>query len=177
MRARSLGVIAAIILLLLLIPAAHAGNVAPAANAGPDQSVRVGALVRLDGSHSSDPDGPRALTYAWRMFGRPAGSTAALTGAGTARPSFVADVDGDYLIVLTVHDGLASSLSDMMRVTTRNSAPVANAGPDQTAFPGDTVFLDGSASTDVDGDFLYYHWSLVSRPPGSRAALSMPAAA
>src|SRR5581483_10084328 len=37
---------------------------------------------------------------------------------------------------------------------------------------GGTVQLDGSTSTDPDGDALSYKWSLISKPSGSTAALS-----
>ena len=43
-----------------------------------------------------------------------------------------------------------------------NLAPVANAGPDQTVATGATVTLDGSASSDADGDALVFSWSFVS---------------
>ncbi|MGH7654611.1 MAG: PKD domain-containing protein [Gemmatimonadaceae bacterium] len=36
---------------------------------------------------------------------------------------------------------------------------------------GDTVVLNGSGSSDADGDSLTYSWTLVSVPPGSSAAL------
>lgn len=39
-----------------------------------------------------------------------------------------------------------------------NENPVANAGADQTVEPGDLVGLNGSASTDPDGDTLTFAW-------------------
>jgi hypothetical protein len=55
-----------------------------------------------------------------------------------------------------------------------NTAPVADAGPDQTTnvLVGDVVILDGSGSSDADGDTLSYLWSFVSVPPGSAAVLT-----
>jgi hypothetical protein len=61
-------------------------------------------------------------------------------------------------------------------ISTLNSAPVADAGLDQTVFVGDTVTLDGSASSDVEGDALSLFWSLTTIPVGSAASLSDPTA-
>ena len=64
----------------------------------------------------------------------------------------------------------------MIILELENLAPVADAGPDQTPFVGDTVTLDGSGSSDVDGDLLSYSWLFTSLPSGSEATLSDPAA-
>ena len=40
-----------------------------------------------------------------------------------------------------------------------NTAPTANAGPDQTGYVNRMVFLDGSASTDPEGEKLRYTWT------------------
>jgi len=148
-------------------------NSAPVANAGTDQSVTTGALVTLNGSGSTDGDGD-PLSYGWSFISRPVGSSAGLAGASTARPTFTADVAGSYVVSLVVNDGKVDSGADTVTVTavTPNHIPVANAGPDQSVVIGVLVALNGSASTDVDGDPLSYGWSFTSRPGGSSAVLS-----
>ena len=53
--------------------------------------------------------------------------------------------------------------------------PVANAGPDQVLVPGDTAYLDGTASSDTDGLIKSYAWQLMSAPPDSVADFDDPA--
>jgi hypothetical protein len=149
------------------------GNSAPVANAGPDQTVAVGSTVVLNGSGSSDVNG-NTLKYVWTLIGAPTGSTATLSGATTVSPSFVADLAGEYTVQLIVNDGTTNSLPALVTISTSNSAPVANAGPNQTVKTGTTVQLNGSNSTDVNGNPLTYQWSFVSVPTGSGAALSNP---
>jgi len=145
-------------------------NTPPVADAGIDQTVRTGVTVTLDGTRSSDADG-QSLSYRWTLLTRPAGSTAALTGAATPRPTFTADRNGNYTFRLVVNDGQVDSTADEVLVSTINSAPVANAGPDRTVARGSLVTLDGSASSDPDVDALGYQWTVVGRPNGSTAAL------
>jgi hypothetical protein len=57
-----------------------------------------------------------------------------------------------------------------------NQAPVADAGPNQSAVQGDKVCFDGSGSTDADGGELTYTWTLTVWPDGSSAALDDPTA-
>jgi hypothetical protein len=147
-----------------------AGNRPPVANAGPDVSSSVGQRARLDGSRSSDPDGD-PLIYRWSFRSKPAASRAELTGANTVTPSFTIDAPGSYEVALTVEDGQATTSSDATVVTTPNTRPVANGGPDQTVALGERTTLSGAASNDTDGDALTYRWRLESRPAGSVASL------
>lgn len=152
-------------------PIIQVPNYAPVANAGPDQTTHVTSLVQMDGTGSTDQDGD-PLTYRWAFVSQPAGSTATLSNANTAQPSFTVDKAGSYVVQLTVNDGKVDSAPDTVNITTVNSAPVANAGANQTVHLTDTVILDGSHSSDVDGDPLTYEWELISKPGGSLAQLS-----
>lgn len=50
--------------------------------------------------------------------------------------------------------------------------PIAHAGADQTVRVGRGVMLDGSSSSDPNGDALVLDWVFVSKPEGSEASLS-----
>jgi hypothetical protein len=52
--------------------------------------------------------------------------------------------------------------------------PTADAGDDQEVVPDTVVSLDGTGSTDPNGQALSYSWEVVSRPDGSVASLSNP---
>jgi hypothetical protein len=149
-------------------------NVAPNANAGPDQNVYTGQTVYLDGSGSNDPDnGPQPLSYLWSFVGVPQGcllSDNDISNRNMLLASFVPDVDGTYMIKLTVSDSELASTDDVVLIsTTPNVPPNANAGADITITFGQTAILNGSASNDPDNgpDALSYRWRFVSVPAGS----------
>jgi len=151
-----------------------ASNNAPTANAGPDQSSRIRLTVSLDASASSDPDGD-ALDFEWTFVTRPAGSTTTLQGASTAQASFLVDVAGQYVVEVTVCDarGACAAQPDAVVITAAgNTAPLAAPGANQEVDAGATVQLDGSGSSDADGDALSYAWSLTAMPAGSNASLT-----
>jgi RHS repeat-associated protein/uncharacterized repeat protein (TIGR01451 family) len=150
-------------------------NYPPVANAGADQTAHVTDTVQLDGTHSTDRDGD-PLTYRWLLESPPAGSVAVLNNPNMPLPTFTVDKPGTYIVQLIVNDGKIDSSPSEVTITTINSPPVANAGMDQTVFQTATVQLDGSKSTDVDGDPLTYAWVLTSFPPGSTATISAPTA-
>ena len=145
-------------------------NTPPVADAGADQTIELGDTATLDGSGSSDADGD-ALTYSWVMTSLPSGSVPSLTDADTDSPLFTPDLEGEYVLTLTVSDGTDSS-TDTVTITVEdttvaNTPPVADAGEDQVITLGDTASLDGSGSSDADGDALTYSWSFTGVPSGS----------
>ncbi len=144
-------------------------NVAPVANAGPDQSVASEATVTLDGSGSTDAntEAPlNTLSYEWSQL---SGTAVTLSSATAQKPTFTAPTGPATLeFELKVCDGGSPSLCSTDKVTVTvtagNEAPVANAGPDQKSPPKRRWTLDGSGSTDPNNDPLTYEWSQLSGP-------------
>lgn len=104
----------------------------------------------------------------------PADSNALLAGVTSASPSFIADVEGSYVLGLIVSDANAQSVEDTVAITVMkgNAVPVAHAGNDQSVVTSSLVTLSGANSTDADGDTLSYTWTFVSAPLESTATLS-----
>ena len=141
-----------------------AGNQAPTADAGDDQSVAAGVEVTLDGSASSDQDGTIA-SYAWTQL---LGDTVALSSASASQPTFDAPETNAAQTLrfrLTVTDNDGDTDTDTVDVDvaaisiTPNVAPSADAGPNQTVAAGASVTLDGSGSFDSDGTIASYAWT------------------
>jgi hypothetical protein len=124
--------------------------------------VEPGAPVTLAGQ-GEDLDGD-ALTFWWTQT---AGPAVALSDMRAAQPSFTApDRRAELLFTLVTDDGVARSRPDTVRVTVRNTLPVADAGLDQTAAQGARVTLDGSGAYDPDGDALTWRWDADGRHSG-----------
>jgi hypothetical protein len=117
--------------------------------------------------------GGHPLTYAWSIQNAPVDSTSALSDTTAQKPTFTPDKIGDYTFQLIVNNGYADS--DPATVAIHATPPVAKAGTDQTVNVNSVVTLDGSLSSDPDGDpITSYKWTITSKPLGSNAILSSP---
>jgi hypothetical protein len=152
-------------------------NSVPVADAGPDQSIiLVNSVVQLDGSQSYDPDGD-AIAYQWTLLSAPQGSAATLSDPTSARPTFTADLHGTYVARLVVSDPWDIGAPDDVTVSFSNVRPIASVGAGGSTLVGTKVTLDGSASSDANGDPLTFLWTINSAPTGSRSVVINPTSA
>jgi len=138
-------------------------NAAPAANAGPDQTVNEQTAVNLTAAGSSDVDGSIA-GYSWTQT---AGTAVVLNNPLTATPDFTApsvSLAGETLtfeVEVTDDDGATDTDTVDVQVNNDpalNVLPTAVAGPDQNVGEGVAVTLDGSGSSD-DTLITDYQWT------------------
>ncbi|NBT39198.1 MAG: autotransporter domain-containing protein [Alphaproteobacteria bacterium] len=154
-------------------------NQMPVADPGLSIIANSGALISLDGS-ASFGFGQEALLYNWSQI---SGPTVVLSNPSSDKPTFVApslkrdESNESILFSLVVQDELGSSepkFVDVTVVAPRNRVPIADAGVNKTTISGYSIVLDGSRSTDADGDVLTYNWEQVL---GADVSLSNPKSA
>jgi hypothetical protein len=150
-------------------------NVAPTANAGPDQTVDEGDAVTLSGLGSSDPD-DGIVAFVWQQL---AGIPVTLSNPAAIQPTFTAPDVGSggasltFQLTVTDSGGLKGTDTSIVNISWVDQPPTADAGPDQTVGIGETVMLDGSNSMDPDDGIGSYLWSQTGGPA---VTLSDPAA-
>ncbi|WP_129543246.1 carbohydrate-binding protein [Serratia sp. 1D1416] len=146
------------------------GNQKPIAKVQYPSEVTGAKEVILDGSRSSDPEG-ETLSYHWEQINGP---MVTLDNTDQPQTRFMlntTDKDVELAFRLTVNDGeLTSEPFEFIIKHKKESTVVENHKPTaKVDFPKEvtgakTVTLDGSASTDPDGDSLRYKWEQIAGP-------------
>jgi hypothetical protein len=92
-------------------------NHAPLANAGADQTRNEGAVVTLDATGSSDPDGDPIRSYTWSQL---SGPLVGLSDSFSPTPTFTAPMTGaggaTLVFALAVSDGFLDSTDDQVTI-------------------------------------------------------------
>ncbi|UCE90953.1 MAG: PKD domain-containing protein [Methanobacteriota archaeon] len=125
---------------------------APVADAGPDVEASLGLAMSFDGSGSTD--NVAIASYTWSFTDD--GEDVELYGES---PSYTFGSLGEYVVTLTVEDAAGHSDTDEVIVTVvDNTAPVADAGPDQAVAVDEEVEFNGTGSTD-NVEITSYTWT------------------
>lgn len=149
------------------------GSAMPVAAAnGPTFVSSVGSPVTLLGSGSYEVGGG-ALTYAWTITSRPTGSTAAISDPAAMDTTFTPDLNGTYMVTLTVTDGAANSAVSTATIQVGTYQPVPVLGQSVVSvLLGGTVTDSAALSYDPQGNPLTFSWAIEAAPAGSTAAIS-----
>lgn len=141
--------------------------------ASPVMSGTVNNRTILEASATG---GQGALTYAWGIRTAPTSSTATLLNANTPKAELIPDKPGTYLMGLVVTDanGQQATAEITLTVSLPGKPPVISVVTAMTVETGQQTSIDGSKSSDPDGDKLTYAWSIKTKPVSSTAVLTTP---
>ena len=139
-------------------------NRPPAADAGPDLTVRAGHVVSLDASDSTDPDGD-PVTYRWIQV---SGPPVALKGADAPTVTFVAaeadGADAVWTFKLVVSDGSLQA-SDTVQVTVPYDAPPTLSLDHEPVDNATDAFRFVATADGAGADGLRYTWDFGDGSP------------
>ncbi len=142
------------------------GNKSPIANAGADRAIVLPIdSIEINGS-GTDSDGT-IVKYGWRKINGPIQYTLVTSTDPNLKIRNL--VEGTYDFELKVFDNIGASSNDtvkitVIRTTSTNQPPVANAGPDKfLILPVDSIEIIGDG-TDIDGSIINYTWRKISGP-------------
>ncbi len=114
---------------------------------------------------ANDPDGPAIASLTANVSGLPVGNNASFTpdpqntgGVFLWTPTYQDSRPTPYPVVFTATNVLSGYWTTQITVSNVNRGPVANADGPYTAFAGTPLTLDGSGSSDPDGDALAFSW-------------------
>jgi len=138
----------------------------PVANAGNDQNIQLPASsFTLSGSGT--PQGS-IKNYTWTRVSGP--DNPVINNTSSATTSVSGFSAGTYVFQLQVTSDAGLSATDEVTVTVipeSASAPVANAGADQTVHLPESFFVLSGSGTTQRGNVTNYNWTQVSGPNAS----------
>ena len=136
----------------------------PVANAGNDQNIQLPASSFTLSGAGTTPQGSIS-NYTWTRVSGP--DNPLINNAGSATTSVSAFSAGTYVFQLEVTNDAGLSASDQVTITViaeSASAPVANAGADQTVHLPESFFVLSGSGTTEKGTITGYNWTQFSGP-------------
>ncbi len=134
-------------------------NTPPAITSGP---AHASVIEPAKATFSVTATGSPTLAYQWYK------NNAVISGANsssyTTPATTLSDGGTQFSVVVSNGIGRDSSTAATLTVSKFNNPPKADAGPDQSITLPSKANLDGSASTDQEGDTLTYAWSKAGGP-------------
>jgi hypothetical protein len=131
-------------------------NVAPIANAGPDQTIAEGGTTSFHGSATDPGSGVETYMYEWDFNYDSQTFVSQASGADVSQQFLQ---PGTYTVALRVTDSNGGQSIATLTETVLNVPPTANAGPDQTIAEGGMASFHGSATDPGSGVETYtYEW-------------------
>ena len=131
------------------------------------KSVLPGLLQLSVAVTSSGSGGP--IGYRWTQVSGPA---VLLSGTDTATPTFAGKKGGQYDFSVVLSNASGRSFPVIQTLDVLEVAPKAQVAAGSTVLAGDEVLLDGSGSSDANGDVLTYDWRADSGNPASLTRLT-----
>jgi PKD repeat protein len=162
------------------------------------ETPEAGTLVQVAAIISEECGEQPPYEYKWAFSSLPAGSGATFNDAAVVAPSFLPDVDGDYVVTLVVIDALGRRSEYATRTVTVRPLPPVECGDAEPVAVVEPLWTDanidlaaykvgvpakvqitGRASTDADNaapcslaQGLFYVWRFIALPAGSEATLN-----
>ncbi|MGC9194859.1 MAG: PKD domain-containing protein [Syntrophobacteraceae bacterium] len=160
------------------------------ADPGPDQNIKRGATVTLNGLNSTS-SGSAIVSYKWHQISGPPVTlsnpssavctftplpgiqfnAAAVTSSNTSSAVSTSTPVDDTTAVLFAFEltvtnsaGVSGSSSCLVNVSASGGGPMLSGGPDQTVSASSNVTLDGSSASDSYGTITSYTWTQTAGP-------------
>ena len=130
-----------------------------ACTANPNELGSTGGVVNFSAAGSTHPNPSSSIvSYSWNFDdGTPAGTGVTTSHTFTTPGSY--PTTRNVTVTVTDNKNLTDTATCAVTIVDTNVKPNANAGGPYDMCIGTPFFLDGSSSTDSDGNIVTYQWS------------------